>query len=299
MIEDDKDQVIEEEVIEEDVVEEEIVENADDSDVDEDPENVQEDDGEDDDEEDRVVSIGEPEKVEGSEEDPEEAKGTPGWVKKVRTVNRHQEAEIKKLKRQIEQMNKPAEEAVKLGTEPTSASCGYDDVKLKKEILAYDARKRKLESQAVEQQKVVEEQSKQWQIKQESYKSSKKEHNFKDFQDTEELVSNTLNQAQQSIIVQGAEDSALLIYALGKNPKKLEELAKIHDYAEFTFKVAKVEAQLKVTKRKAPGPEKRIKKGKAGGLSGNSDAVLQKLRDEADRTGDRSKVHAYMMEHRT
>jgi len=150
-----------------------------------------------------------------------------------------------------------------------------------------------LEEQAELQANTEEDQNKKWQTRQESYVSLKKEHSFKDFEDAEELVSNTFNLTQQNIVVQGADDSALLVYALGKNPKKLEELSKISDPYEFAFKIAKLEAQLKVTNKKAPTPEKRVSTGKAGGMSGNSDKTLASLRAEADKTGDYTKVTAY------
>jgi len=80
---------------------------------------------------------------------------------------------------------------------------------------------------------------------------------------------------------------------LGKNPKKLEELSKITDPVDFAFKVAKLESQLKVTDRKAPKPEKRVSSNKSGGISGNSDKTLDRLRDEAAKSGDYTKVTAY------
>jgi len=53
-----------------------------------------------------------------------------------------------------------------------------------------------------------------------------------------------------------------------------------------------LETKLKVTSRKtAPAPEKTIKG--SGALSGSSDSQLERLREEAARTGDMSKVVAY------
>ena len=265
----DEDLVVNEEEVEVDnTEEEELVENSEVSENEE-PENVQ-----DEDEEDRIVSIGDP--VPQEEEEHQKA---PPWVKKVRLVNRKLEGENKRLKRQIEDNKRAAEisKPVELGEEPSLAGCKYDDVKYKQELRAYDERKRKVDEQAVETAKTVETQNKNWQNHQEKYVNLKQEHNFKDFGETEELVSNTFSITQQSIIVQGAEDAALLVYALGKNPKKLEELSKITDPVDFAFKVAKLESQLKVTSRKAPKPEKRVSGGKAGGMSGNVDKTLEKL----------------------
>ena len=291
MIVEGEDQVVEEEIL--DDQSEEIVENTNDPNLEEDPETSNQDDTEDD-EEDRIVSIGEPEEEPETEDSEEEQQETSGWVKTVRKSNRRLESENKKLKKQLEERNKPVEKTVELGNKPTSASCGYDDAKYEQEILAYDARRRKVEGQATERQHVVEEQNKQWHTRQDKYVSLRKEHNFKDFPEAEELVSDAFNQTQQGIIVSGAEDAALLVYALGKNPKKLEEMAKINDPVAFAFKVAKLEAQLKVTNRKAPRPEKRIQGNKDSGGSTKTDATLQKLRNKADKTGDRSEVAAYM-----
>ena len=170
---------------------------------------------------------------------------------------------------------------------------GHDDSKYEQEILAYDGRRRKVEEQAVKKAKVTEDQNTAYKVRQERYVNSKQEHSFKDFSDAEELVSNTFSETQQGIIIEGAEDSALVVYALGKNPKKLEELSKITNPIDFAFKVAKLESQLKVTSKKAPKPEKRISSGKPGGISGNSDKVLARLMAEADKSGDRTKVVAY------
>jgi len=291
-----EDQVIEEEVL--DNQSEEIVESSNDPNVEEEPQEEpvisQEENDDDDEEEDRVVTIGDPEEAPETEEPEQEHEETPKWVKTVRKSNRRLESENKKLKRQLDELNKPVERPVTLGDKPTIASCGYDDTKYEQQLLGYYDRKRKVEKQVAERQHVVEEQNKQWHGKQERYVSSRKEHNFKDFQDAEEIVSESFNQAQQGIVVQGAEDAALVVYALGKNPKKLAELSKITDPVDFAFKIAKLEAQLKVTSRKAPLPEKKISGKKSGGLSGNEDVTLQRLRDKADKTGDRSEVVEYM-----
>lgn len=251
-----------------------------------------------DEEEDRIVTIGdsEPEPEEESEGEEEEKQKDPVvLVKKLRSVAKGLEKKNKALQRQLEEKTKSVEveEPIELGEEPTLKACGYDDVKYKQEIRAYDDKKKKVEEQAAKKAKVVEEQTKAWKSRQEKYVNLKKEHSFKDFEDVEATVSETLSQAQQSMIVAGADDAALLVYALGKNPKKLKELADINDLATFAFKVAKLESQLKVTDKKAPKPETRVKTGKSGGISGSSDKVLERLREDAAKSGDYTQVTAY------
>ena len=77
-----------------------------------------------------------------------------------------------------------------------------------------------------------------------------------------------------------------------KNPAKAKELSSITDPVKFAFAVAKLEAQLKVTPRKAPPPPERAVRGTAP-VSGTVDSTLERLREEAARTGDMSKVMAY------
>lgn len=243
----------------------------------------------DDEEEERVVLI-------GDDEPDEEEKEAPGWVKKVRKVNRKLESENKRLKRELEQRSTAKQDQgppVELGEKPTLKSVGYNDKKYEAELAKYYERKRQVEQYEAQKAQQQQEQQQQWQERQKRYVTQKEAHGFRDFEDAEELVANTFSVTQQGIIVQGAEDSALVIYALGKNPKKLEELAKESDPVSFAFKVAKLESQLKVKDKKAPSPEKRVKGGKSGGLSGTEDQTLERLRAEAAKTGDYTKVTQY------
>lgn len=276
------DEVIEDEVVEE---EEESVESVQpepesDSETEPDEEEQSEDD-------DVVVTIG--------DEDPEEEdhKEAPAWVKKVRKANRKLESENRKLKRALQERSTESQPVIELGEKPTLKSCRYDDKKYEQELTAYYERKRKLEEIEAQKAKEIEEQNKKWQSRQERYVQLRSEHGFKDFEEAEELVTSTLDVTQQGVIVHGAEDSALLVYALGKNPKKLEELSKVNDPVEFAVKIGKLESQLKVANKKAPAPEKRVSAGKSSGLGGAGDSTLERLRAEAAKTGDYSKVIEY------
>lgn len=275
------------------------VENTNDEQESDSDEDVQENDPEheaetEEDEEERVVTI-------GDEEEPEEQE-TPGWVKKVRKVNRKLESENRRLKKELEARSTAAKaEAppVQLGEKPTLRSVGYDDKKYEAALIQYYERKRQVDQYEAEQSKRQATEQQKWQDKQARYVAQKQAHSFKDFEYAEEIVSNTFSVTQQGILVQGAEDSALVVYALGKNPKKLEELAKETDPVAFAFKVAKLEAQLKVSSKNAPSPEKRVGSGaKSGGLSGSEDQVLERLRAEAEKTGDYTKVTRYKQKKR-
>lgn len=93
------------------------------------------------------------------------------------------------------------------------------------------------------------------------------------------------------MLIAGCENPALVVYALGKNPKKAKELAEIKDPVKFAFAVAKLETQLKVN-RKTPPPVMKTVSG-TGPVSGSVDSTLERLREEAARTGDMSKVFKY------
>lgn len=295
-----EDQVDNEDVIDEEIIEEEEKEAIESSEVSEEdePETNQEED--EDDEDDRIVTIGEapPEAEEESVEEDEDSfsgKPAPKFVKTLRKVNRKQESEIRQLRRQLEANKKAAEieKPVELGEEPTLESCNFDDKKFAQEVVSYHDRKKKVEEQAAKKAKAVEEQNKAYKARQDLYVAKKQEHNFKDYTEAEELVSSTLSETQQGIIIEGAKDSALLVYALGKNSKKLEELAKISNPINFTYALAELESQLKVTKKTAPRPESRITGVKSGGIAGSGDKTLARLRADADKTGDYTKVAAY------
>jgi len=283
----------EEEVVEDEFVveEEQSNEEVEETEV-EDSDEVEDDE----EEEDRIVTIGD----EQPPEEEEEAEA-PGWVKKVRKVNRKLESEVKALKRQLAERSteqQKSEPTIEVGEKPTLKSVRYDDKKYEQELASYYERKRLAEEQQAQQAKQVEEQKRQWQKRQERYVEKKREHSFKDFDEVEDLVQNSLDVMQQNIIIHGADDSSLLVYALGRNPKKLEELSAVKDPVEFAFRVAKLEEKLKVTSKKAPAPEKKISGSKAGGLSGKADQTLERLRKQAERTGDYTEVTRYKRKQR-
>ena len=116
---------------------------------------------------------------------------------------------------------------------------------------------------------------------------------MRDYEDAEAFALETFNVTQQGIVLQGSDNPALIIYALGKSQKRAKELASIKDPVKFAFAVAKLETQLKVTNRKAAAsPERTITSG-GGRISGSVDSTLERLREEALKTGDLSKVMAY------
>ena len=131
-----------------------------------------------------------------------------------------------------------------------------------------------------------------WEAKISGYNTAKAELKARDFDDAEAVIADTLSVTQQGIILDGAEKPALLIYALGKNPKKAAELAAITNPVAFAAAIGRLEASLKVTSRKPSAAPEQIPSGNAP-KSGSVDNTLERLREEAGKTGDFTKVMAY------
>lgn len=236
-----------------------------------------------------TVTIGE----EPSPEEEEERRA-PEWVRDLRKSNREKDRAIRERDAEIARLKGAGQSAaVVLGPKPTLESSDYDAEKFEQELEAWHARKLQIDQQEREKSQAEERERASWQAKLESYGKAKSALKVKDYEDAEGLVQDMLNVTQQGIILQGAENPATMVYALGKNPKKAKELASITDPVKFAFAIAKLETQLKVTPRKsAPVPERTVRSSVAGAAA--VDSQLSKLQAEADKTGDRSKVAAYL-----
>jgi hypothetical protein len=239
-----------------------------------------------------VVSIGE-------EAPPaEEEVRAPEWVRELRKANREKERRIRELEAKLTATTTEKKPVVTLGPKPKLEDHDYDADRYEQAMDAWHDRKRQhdLETDKVRQAEQAQQQA--WQSKLESYGKAKAELKVRDYEDAEETVQQVLNVTQQGIVLQGSDNPALVIYALGKNPKKAAELATLTDPVKFAFAVAKLEKELKVTNRRAaPAPE-RIVQG-TGRVSGSVDSTLERLRDEAARTGNMTKVLQYKRQKQT
>lgn len=239
-----------------------------------------------------VVSIGE----ESPSSEEEDAARAPEWVRELRKSNREKDRRIRELEQKVAS-SAPAPQAVVVGAKPTLEGCDYDAEKFEAELEAWHARKREADDHAAKKTKADEDQRAAWQAKLDAYGKAKGELKVKDFDDAEAAAQEVLSVTQQGVILNGADNPAVLMYALGSNPKKAKELASIADPVKFAFAVAKLETQLKVTPRKAaPIPERTVR-GSAP-VSGTVDSNLERLRAEAAKTGDFTKVHQYRQQQR-
>jgi len=230
----------------------------------------------------------------GAEEAPDDQRA-PAWVKDVRKRNRELERELRAARKELTEATAPKE--LQLGPKPTLEQLEYDATKYESALSEWMEKKRKVDEKVAAAEIETRTVEQKWQTKLAAFQSAKAELQAPDYEDAESVVLDLLNQAQQGIIVHGAKNAALLVYALGKNEEEARRLAAIKDPVEFAFAVARLEERMKVEGRKPTTvPEERVVTG--GKTSGAIDSTLERLRTEAAKTGDYTKVTAYKRQHR-
>ena len=223
----------------------------------------------------------------------EEQARAPEWVRELRKANREKDKRIRELEQEKasrEAANAPG--AIKVGEKPTLESCEYDQDRYESEFDAWHERKRQADEQAAAARKEQESIQTAWQQRVTAYNAAKAALPVDDYYDSEGAVTGALDQVKQTILLKAAKKPEKLIYALGKSPAKLKELAAITDPIEFAGEVARLETTMKETQRKGPPPAEKVIQG-SGGTRVSTDSTLDKLREEALRTGDLSKVMQY------
>jgi hypothetical protein len=238
-----------------------------------------------------VVSIGNEEPT----PDPvaEEARQAPEWVKELRKQNREYQKRIRQLERNTQAA--PAAQGETNAAppkKPTLQDVDYDTGAYEARLDDWYKAKAKFDQQQAELQRKQDDINKAWIAKLASYNTAKAELKVRDFDDAEAAMMDTLSVTQRGIILDGAKKPAIVMYALGKNPKKAAELAAIASPIAFAFAIADLERELKVTSRKPSAAPEQIPSGNAP-KSGSVDNTLERLRDEAGKTGDFTKVMAY------
>jgi hypothetical protein len=237
-----------------------------------------------------VVSIGEDSPPQ------EEHTQAPEWVRELRKTNRELQRQNRELQGKL-QTTQTENKPVVLGKKPTLEDHDYDADRFEQALANWFDQKRQADDERAKQEAEVMNQQKAWQSKLDGYGKARAELRVKDFEDAEAVAQELFSVVQQGVVLQGADNPAVVIYALGKNPKKARELSEIKDPVKFAFAVAKLEKELKVTNRKAAPPPERIVSG-TGRVSGAVDSTLERLREEASRTGNMTKVIQYKAQKR-
>lgn len=270
--------------------EEEMQRESDDEEEDED-EPGKEDDGQeengDEEECELTITIGDEEI--GSDDD----KGAPSWVKEVRANNRELKRKVRELEQQLSTSEHSQQSIVQLPEKPKLVDFDFDDEKYDAAIGEWYETKRKHDEQLAKQKQEAEEQNREWQKKHQRYVEQRDALNLAGFDDAEMAVESGLSSTQQGLIVAYADKPALVVYAIGKNKQKMNELAAISDPVLFAIKMKELEKDMKVSRRKPSAqPEKKAASGDAGSAKAVSN-TLERLREEAAKTGDFSKVVEY------
>lgn len=233
-----------------------------------------------------VITIGE----EAPPHDEEERKAAPEWVKELRKRERELARENRELKQQVE-ARKQVEKPVALA-KPTLADSDFDEDDFAEKLTAWNEQQRAVKAEQESKQAEERKAQEAWNERLTSYNQAKSKLSVSNYDEIEETVQGVMSQTQLGIILSGADKPEQVVYAIGSNPARLKELASITDPVKFSFAVAKLETQLKVTQRKAPPAPERTIKGNTVAV-GVRDSKLDRLEAEADKTGDRSALVSY------
>ena len=232
----------------------------------------------------------------GDETPPEEAEenAAPTWVKDLRRQNREMARALRQRDEELTRLKGSGQAAaVVVGEKPTLAGCEFDEAKFEAELSAWHDRKRQADDAQRERQQAEQKAQQAWQATLSGYKAAAAQLKVANFEEAEQTVQDSFSVVQQGIMLKALKQPALVVYALGMNPKKAKELAAITDPVEFAGEVARLETQIKAQPRKSPPPPTRNIGGGTGGSGVGGDLELARLEKEAQRTGDRSKVVAY------
>lgn len=219
-----------------------------------------------------------------------EGKSEPDLLRTLRAANRQLAKDLA-----AERANRPQPKPVviEVGEKPTLASVDYDDDKFIAATEAWIERKRQADEANAQAAKGAQAQQAELDKDLTRFQAAKAALGVRDFDEAKDVVTSVLSQNHISAIVQAAEDSAKVIYALGKHPAKLEALKAITNPVKFIAAVAKLEGTLKVTKTSRKPPELDTPVRGSAPLAAGTDKHLERLEKEAERTNDRTKVIAY------
>lgn len=239
-----------------------------------------------------VITVGD-EEPEPSDDDDFSGKPAPTWVKDLRKKEREARKRIKELEAQVQQA-KPADKPIEVGSKPKLSDFDYDEDQFESAVEQWHERKRQVEQQQAAKQAEEEKAKQAWQTKMQSYEERRQNvaSKVRDFEEVEEAAKDKLTATQQGILIHAAENPELILYHLGKNPKKAQELSEITDPIQFAFAAAKLDSQMKIQTRKPSTQPERKPSGSAG-LSAVVDQKLAQLEAKAAKTGDRTELIKY------
>lgn len=239
-----------------------------------------------------VVEIG------GDDADDE---GAPEWVKNLRRENRELRKQVKAT-----QTATAVAQVVPLPPKPTLEGCDYETAAFEAKLEEWYEAKREHDARETTQRSEAERAEQQWTERLQQYDTAKAAI-APDFDDVEAVALDILDKpivingtpvadGRVGIIKHAAKNAPMLMYALGRNPERAQALAAIDDPGAFVFALGEFSGRIKVVNNtKAPAPERKVS-GTVPGVRGAVDNTLERLREEAAKTGDFSKVVKYKKE---
>lgn len=229
----------------------------------------------------------------GSADDEEE---TP-VIRTLRKKLRDEAKQRKELEKKLEDRSSQ-EKAAELGPKPTLAEFDYDEEKFAASLEGWNERKRAIDAEKERQQKAVEAFNAEWQEKRAAYDQRKKEIGIPDFEDTVEAqFRDAFDAQQQSVVIDVCRNPEYVMLALSQNEDLATRLAGEKNPVRLAAEIVRLESKMKVTGAKpTTKPEKRPASTRVA-RSGSSQ--LEKLREEAAKTGDYTKVNAYRKQARS
>ena len=165
--------------------------------------------------------------------------------------------------------------------------------------LEVEANKRELEERKRKQEAADRELRQAYEQKVASHHEKGKQLGVKGFDNAEAFVSTTFNDVQKALMIQGLNNSALVYYALNADTEQAAKFAKMTDPIQFLSSISKFEEKLKMTSRKQTTKAESTLSGGSSNFAGSHKKELNRLRDEADRTGDHTKVVRYIQSLKT
>lgn len=191
--------------------------------------------------------------------------------------------ERERIERQMQTASAPVVETLPPEPDLEDADINYDTDLFKRKYAEWSAKKAKIEQQQEQVKAREAEIVAKYNTKLQAYNESKVA--YKGINEAESVLTSTLDATKQSVIINYAENPALVVYALGKNPVLLNKVANITDPFEYVLQIKEIErkATEMVKAKKTPPPPEKVVTGKSA-VTSNHEKYLDKLRAEGKIT---------------
>jgi hypothetical protein len=202
--------------------------------------------------------------IDGEEVTPaSEEQQAPSWVKNLRKQNRDLHRMLKAAEAQIQTQ---APEEIQVGERPKLEDFDYDEDAFNDAYDAWSGRKRAAEAKKKEAEEAQERAQQEWQDKLTNYEQRKEAFSSKrlDYDEAEELVNSRVDDVAKQLLIMSPEPERL-IYVLGKQESKLNQLTEAKTPLEQAFVLGQIHSSIKTEKRPATKAKPQKKLGGAGG----------------------------------